>query len=660
MNYSDRNRKNLDSGLRQKNTLYNSKSFIHKYKTEIIVEIILIIVTAILLFLSFKDFTKQDATYLVLYGEENIVMIQDSKYIEFGYNAYNSKGEDLSSRVKVNSNLDTSKIGEYQITYSVENVTKTRKINVVKKPKEYTSIQLEQINGDSNVYINLGNQYKEPGYKVYNSAGRNLTDKVKVTGKVNTTKVGKYKIVYSVIENNSVIANASRIVIVMDPKINLKLTTNNYTNKYVPIQVSVIDEYFDYLILPDGSKVTDSNCIYNASENGTYAFKAHNSKGNIKEEKIVVSNIDRTLPQGSCAISYSGDKSVITVNATDISGINKYIYNNQPYTNNKITIPSYIENARIDIYDNAGNVNQISCKTAPLPTVTNISNNGVIVTVKAKKYNSDISGYYFSYTSTRPDKNNGGYLSTSSSSVDVVRLPGTTYVWVEDKEGKISTPATINLSTNVIPFTGSGYSILQGTKLEDYLKNKGWSLDEFNKLIARSVRAAGLHTKQGAATAAVALEVVLIQKYGIKIPYWRGGKTGTMGAYGGWGSYRKNPTYEGYNYYGMDCDGLVNWSYKNTGIVYSSITANSYYYWKGLEYSQKNGEVGDVLRTTGHVAIIVGKTDDYFIVAEAAGKAVGLIISRYPYNTSGYIIIKGENLINTYEKTPNSEYPTGF
>lgn len=668
-----------DLEFKGKKVLSNTKkNFFQKYKTEIIIEIILVTVTAILLLLSYLDFKSQKtlANYLVLYGEETITMIQDSKYIEPGYNAYNSKGEDLTNKVKVNTTLDTSKIGEYEITYTIENMIKTRKVIIVKKPKEQTSIQLEKVNEDINVYINLGEEYIEPGYKAYNSTGKDLTDQVEITGKVDTSKPGKYILVYSVIEDNSVVANEKRTVIVMNTEIKLNLEPAAYTNKNVDIQVSVIADYFDYLILPDGNKVNDKNGTYSVNDNGTYTFKVCNKKGSIKEEKIEVSNIDRILPEGSCKIDYSNNKSVITITAKDISGISKFIYNNKAYTDNKITVQSYIENAKIDIYDNAGNIKQVSCKssqppqeptesppsntTTSLPSITNITNDGVIVTIKAKKEKADISGYYFSYTNTRPNKNSGGYISTSSTKIDIVRLPGKTYVWVEDKDGKISSPATINLNNNIIPFTGSGYTILQGTKLSDYLKNKGWSIEEFNKLIARSVRAAGLHSKQGAATAVVALEVVLIQKYGIKLPYWRGGKTNSMGAYGSWGMYRKNPTYEGYNYYGMDCDGLVNWSYKNAGFVYDSILANSYYNWSGIDYSKGNGEIGDVLKTNGHVAIIVGKTNDYFIVAEAAGKSLGIIISEYPYNKEGYKIIKGERLANTYEKISASEYPTGF
>lgn len=246
-------------------------------------------------------------------------------------------------------------------------------------------------------------------------------------------------------------------------------------------------------------------------------------------------------------------------------------------------------------------------------------------------------------------------------------MPGTTYVWVEDKNGNISSSKTITLNNDAIPITRNSYTVLKGTGLSEYISKKGGSIEDLNKLIARSVRAAGLYTKTGAATAAVSLQVVLVQKYGIKIPYWMGGVLNAYGASSLWGQYRENTTYEGYYYYGLACGGFVNWSYKNTGVVYSDMNNNNYYFWDGITYSKENGEVGDVLRrfptnnSNEHVAIIIGKTDTAFIVAEAHTQTTGVSIGLYPYDKpNGYTIIKGERLTNTYGKVSNSEYPSGF
>ena len=161
--------------------------------------------------------------------------------------------------------------------------------------------------------------------------------------------------------------------------------------------------------------------------------------------------------------------------------------------------------------------------------------------------------------------------------------------------------------------------------------------------------------------------MILIQKYGIKVIYMMGGKSNVYGASQYWGQYSKNSVYEGYDYIGLDCGGFVNWSYKNTGIAWENFAKDNFYYWDGIKYSSLNGEVGDVLRRYGsqgvmqHVAIIVGKTDKEFIVAEAIGLNEGVALSSYPYDyPNGYEIIKGEKLIEKYTKVANSEYPSGF
>ena len=189
-----------------------------------------------------------------------------------------------------------------------------------------------------------------------------------------------------------------------------------------------------------------------------------------KEYSIDVNNIDRTPPSGSCTVDQTDSGSYIDIIANDVSGIKKYVYNNTSYTNKRITISSFINNAKITIYDNANNTKEVTCTVAPRVSINNVSKDGVIVTVKAKKVNTDIAGYYFSYTNERPNKNTGGYIATNKETIDVVRLPGTTYVWVEDSVGKISNPKTITIANDALLITtNKNYTILENTPLSTYL-----------------------------------------------------------------------------------------------------------------------------------------------------------------------------------------------
>ena len=425
MYFKDKDNTNIDDEFDDGSIFSKILNILNKYKLIIIIALILIFVIVFILLFSNRKVTN----YLDLEGEEYITIYQNEDYIEPGYDAYNSKNQQLNSQVEVLTNIDTSKVGEYEITYSLGEITKTRKVKVIEKPKEYTYIYLKSVNDSINVYLKVGEEYIEPGYKVYSTTGKDYTSKVKVTGSVDTTKKGSYQLVYSLIDENGVTINETRTIIVMDSEIGLSLSTTEYTNKDITINVNVIDNYFEYLILPDGNKVNKSTYEYVVNQNGTYTFKTINKKGMTKETSIKVTNIDTEAPNGSCTLNYTNSGSVIVVDANDISGVRKYEYDGKYYMVGNIKLSTYVDKANVVIHDNAGNSRTISCKSEAIPIITKISKDKTVVTIEAKKVDVDIVGYYFSYNNKMPDEN-GGYLAMNKTIIDVVRLVGTTYVWV--------------------------------------------------------------------------------------------------------------------------------------------------------------------------------------------------------------------------------------
>ena len=660
MYFNNKNNTNIDDEFDNDNILSNILKFLSRYKIIIIISIFLIVVL-VLMFIVFSN--RKVSNYLILNGEEIVTIYQGGDYIEAGYNGYNSKNVDLTSDVTIETNLNKDVIGEYEIVYKLGDIVKTRIVKVIDKPKDYTFIYLTTVNNNVDIYLQRGVEYKEPGYQVFSTTSSDLTSKVKVSGNVDTSKRGTYKLIYSVVDNSGVTISVSRKVIVMDSDVSLTLNPDGYTNKDVVINAYVVDEYFDYMILPNNEKVTVSSYSYKVNENGKYTFKVYNKKGSVKESNIEVKNIDRVGPSGSCKISYENNGAVIKVSASDVSGINRYVYNNKEYSNSNISLSTYVDSAKVLIYDNAGNSKEISCKAEAVPIVKSIDKDGIIIKVNAKKVGADISGYYFSYTNERPNKDSGGYIATSNESIDVVRLVGTTYVWVEDKSGKISKSKKITLSSNLfLDIFNNNVKILKGISLEDYLNKQGTSPDELNKLLARSVRAAGLYTGEAAATAATTLTGVLAQKYKIRLPYESAGLHFKIGVRKSWGKYTFNYNTRVDGYAGMDCSGFVSWTLVNAGYNVSSNPL----YWGGFkiyDFSRENGEIGDVL-TVGvkqgnrHVKIIIGKTDEGFLVAEASGGYSGVLIRLHKYsNPDGYGIEKYSDLISKYSK---SNYPNGF
>lgn len=59
------------------------------------------------------------------------------------------------------------------------------------------------LNGNENIYLNINNNYYESGVKALDNCDGNITDKVKIQGKVNTKKEGIYKIKYQVQDSDN-------------------------------------------------------------------------------------------------------------------------------------------------------------------------------------------------------------------------------------------------------------------------------------------------------------------------------------------------------------------------------------------------------------------------------------------------------------------------
>ncbi len=130
-------------------------------------------------------------------------------YFVGDFEAIDDYDGDVTSLVNVNKDKN-------MVTYSVSdkhgNKTEVKR-NVIYKDKYGPTIELK---GQKVVYAFVGDNYNEPGYKANDNCDGDITDKVVVSGSVNTSKVGQYNITYSVKDaaNNSF--EVSRKVIVSE------------------------------------------------------------------------------------------------------------------------------------------------------------------------------------------------------------------------------------------------------------------------------------------------------------------------------------------------------------------------------------------------------------------------------------------------------------
>ena len=320
---------------------------------------------------------KNKVSYtLEINGDNSVVVYKGNAYNDPGARAYDSENNDLSSEVSIINNVNTNKTGKYEITYTLGDMSVKRIVRVIDKPGDSNSQQsgdtsennqktgetVITLKGEETVYIDLYGNYKEEGFTAVDSKDGNIKKKVKVTHNVDNSTPGVYEVVYTVKNSSGITTSVKRQIIVMNIKMTLSIVNSGYTNGNVGIKADIVDEYFDYLVLPNGQTVVSKNYTYNVSENGTYKFKLMNKHGAVREAEIEVKNIDREVPSGSCVVDHNKNGSFITINASDVSGISKYGYNNKMYTSNKIILNKYIDTAEVVAYDNAGNSNKINCR----------------------------------------------------------------------------------------------------------------------------------------------------------------------------------------------------------------------------------------------------------------------------------------------------------
>ncbi len=150
-----------------------------------------------------------------LYGDEVVDIEVFSSYKEEGYVAtYLFK--DVSDDVLIKNNLDTSKVGKYKITYTLDydnySIKESRIINVVDTKKPVIKLK-----GNDTSYVCPGHEYIEEGYEVTDNYDSSLEDSVLI-------EKGNDEILYKVIDNSGNENTTIRHIVYQDsenPVINL-------------------------------------------------------------------------------------------------------------------------------------------------------------------------------------------------------------------------------------------------------------------------------------------------------------------------------------------------------------------------------------------------------------------------------------------------------
>ena len=122
-----------------------------------------------------------------------------------GYKIYDENNNEIKRDIEIISNLDINMVGDYEIKYKFGKIELIRNIIVLEKPSEYYNIKLNEVDGEETIYLRLNDEYSEPGYKILDHNGSDVTDKieVKIEEKIDTTQKGNYVVIYEFTDLNN-------------------------------------------------------------------------------------------------------------------------------------------------------------------------------------------------------------------------------------------------------------------------------------------------------------------------------------------------------------------------------------------------------------------------------------------------------------------------
>ena len=169
-------------------------------KTKILASIILTI-TVLLFFIMVRAFIMHNYEFkLIVVGNKEVTVEVGDEYKDLGF-AFIPERNDLIESVITENNVDTTKVGEYSVTYSLKfanrEVKSERKV-IVKD----TTVPILKINSSKDIYTVKNAEILYPDCTATDNYDGDISNKIKVNSNVDFTKIGVYQINYSVTDSS--------------------------------------------------------------------------------------------------------------------------------------------------------------------------------------------------------------------------------------------------------------------------------------------------------------------------------------------------------------------------------------------------------------------------------------------------------------------------
>lgn len=199
---------------------------------------------------------------LSLNGNNPSYVCPNMEYEEEGYTASDDYDGDITDKVNIEKN------GNF-IIYSVKDSSGNKneiRRSIIFEDKEAPSITLK---GENSIVIYKNSKYIEEGYVANDKCDGDITDKVIVTGTVDTSRVGTYTVNYKVVDNSG---NETSV----DRKITVRERPSYYGNGNIYLTFDDGPSYLTKEIL-DILDEEDIKATFFVTSGGEYVSRAYNS-----------------------------------------------------------------------------------------------------------------------------------------------------------------------------------------------------------------------------------------------------------------------------------------------------------------------------------------------------------------------------------------------
>lgn len=193
------------------------------------------------------------APVITLEGSADVTVGIGDAYADAGYTAIDDVDGDITPAVTVEGTVDTSTYGTYTLKYKVVDTSgNVAEITRNVKVADITAPTIT-LNGSNSVYIKLGETYSDQGFTATDNVDGDLTDKVSISGDVNTGVAGNYSLTYEVTDSAGNVAKVTRSIYVFEKQASnvtvdpgnkiVYLTFDDGPGKHTARLLDILDKY---------------------------------------------------------------------------------------------------------------------------------------------------------------------------------------------------------------------------------------------------------------------------------------------------------------------------------------------------------------------------------------------------------------------------------